>query len=215
MDLRLALYIIAGCILGESMRYITRRLLQNRTAQPVQNPALTSRWSHFIWAAAGAGLCAAVCVFVPELLRGVQIVGSILILASIAIIDNSVRKIPNELIAALVILKAVTAIVGGDPASLIPAAIGMAAGFVLFLIPSRFGVYIGWGDIKFAAVAGFCLGIIGILQATLIMSAALVVYLLYLNITKKGNWKTKVAIGPSLSLGIGITLLFPLALAIL
>ncbi|MEI6102305.1 MAG: hypothetical protein WCP73_10755, partial [Eubacteriales bacterium] len=108
-----------------------------------------------------------------------------------------------------------TALLGGDPASLIPAAIGMGVGFGLFIIPSYMGMAIGWGDIKLAAVAGFCLGFTGILQASLIMAGALALYLAYLRLSKKGDWKTKVAIGPSFSLGIGLALLFPLAITVL
>lgn len=131
-------------------------------------------------------------------------------LLSLSSIDLSIRKIPNELLLALLAIKISEIAVLGAFISIFPALVGLLVGFILFLIPSYIGIEIGWGDIKLAAIAGLYLGTMGVFQAVLIMAAVMAIYLIYLVLTKKGNLKTKVAIGPPLSLGMMITLLFPI-----
>jgi hypothetical protein len=46
------------------------------------------------------------------------------------------------------------------------------------------------------------------------MGAIIALYSLYLIITKRGGMKTKVAIGPPLSLGMMVSLLLPLSIAV-
>ena len=48
------------------------------------------------------------------------------------------------------------------------------------------------------------------LQAALVMAVGLLVYLVYLIATKKGSLKTKSPMGPYLSLGVIVTVLFPM-----
>ncbi len=215
MSLRLIISVIAGGMFGEGVRHLTRRLIQSRTPDPPnQISLLYSSWSPIVWILAGAFGCGVVAFLISDLVISIEYMGIFLVLISLAVVDNSIRKIPNELLLVLLALKLGAAIVSGDLMSLLPALAGLAAGFILFLIPSYIGLGIGWGDVKLASVAGFCLGIIGILQAAFIMAVVLAFYSLYLVITKKGNLKTKVAIGPSLSLGMMATLLFPLAFII-
>lgn len=213
MDITLV-YIIAGGVLGEGMRRLTRRLIQNRTGLPAQNPLLKSWWSPVVWIAVCAAAGGFISVYITEHISSIEYIGIFLILISIAVIDISIRKIPNELLIMLVALKLFAAFASLNPASLLTAALGLAVGLVLFMVPLFIGVGVGWGDVKMAAAAGFCLGIAGILQATMVMAAVMACYLLFLVITKKGNRKTKAAMGPALSLGMMVALLFPLALAI-
>ncbi len=130
----------------------------------------------------------------------------------------AIRRIPNELL--LILLISTLAYDIAEPiisknyvdikANLIYSLIGIVGGFILYLIPSKFGVYIGNGDIKLSAVIGFSLGIIGYIQAMLIMGAIMFVYLIVLLITKKGGLKTTAPMGPSLAIGAVVTLLFPI-----
>lgn len=66
---------------------------------------------------------------------------------------------------------------------------------------------IGGGDIKLMAAGGFLLGLTGILNAFLIGVLAAGCYVVVLLATKSADRKTKIALGPFLSLGIGIILL--------
>ncbi len=134
---------------------------------------------------------------------------------NIAAVDKLVCKIPNMLLLALMLTKTIFIILGivrGEKVfdTIVYPLIGLGCGFVLFLIPSLFHVKIGAGDLKFSGVIGFCLGIFNFIQAMIIMSAALLVYLVYLLLTKKGNLKTAAAMGPFLSFGCVLTMLYPL-----
>ncbi|MDK2943059.1 MAG: hypothetical protein PWP56_2572, partial [Acetobacterium sp.] len=59
----------------------------------------------------------------------------------------------------------------------------------------------GWGDVKYAAAVGFCLGVYGIISAIMIMTFFLMIYTIYLIIRRKGNLKSKVALGPFMASG--------------
>ncbi|MFZ5973826.1 MAG: prepilin peptidase [Bacillota bacterium] len=213
MDLLLPISVLLGGLLGECMRHLTRLLIKNRVGQDTKSPFLNGRWSTALWIMAGAVGCGVIALWTSEIVIGIEYMGIFLVLISLSAVDNSIRKIPNELILALLILRLSAIAMQGDPAAFLPAVEGLAVGLILFLIPSRLGICIGWGDIKLAAAAGFCLGVVGILQAALVMAAVLAIYSLYLIISKRGNLKTKVAIGPPLSLGMMVTLMFPLTLA--
>ena len=59
----------------------------------------------------------------------------------------------------------------------------------------------GWGDVKYAAAVGFCLGAYGILAAVLIMTLFLALYTVYIILTGKGSLKSKIALGPFMASG--------------
>jgi prepilin signal peptidase PulO-like enzyme (type II secretory pathway) len=68
----------------------------------------------------------------------------------------------------------------------------------------------GNGDIKLSAVIGLALGVLGYVQAMVVMALITIVLLIVLKLTKKGGWKTQAPMGPMLSAGTLITILFPL-----
>jgi len=144
-----------------------------------------------------------------------EAVAYISVAIAIGIVDLDIKKIPNSSVLALLIIRTVAivyAIATGVPVkeTLIPSLIGLAAGFILYQLPMLIGVPIGTGDVKYSAAIGYCLGVFGFLQASLIMSVGLLIFLVYLIVTKKGSLKTSVPMGPYLSLGAVITVLFPM-----
>ena len=143
-----------------------------------------------------------------------EAVAYISVAIAIGIVDLDIKKIPNSSVLALLIIRTVSivyAIATGVPVkeTLIPSLIGLAAGFILYQLPMLVGVPIGTGDVKYSAAIGYCLGVFGFLQASLIMAVGLLIFLVYLIVTKKGSLKTSVPMGPYLSLGAVITVLFP------
>lgn len=137
------------------------------------------------------------------------------ILLNISAVDFLIRKVPNELLLLTLVVKIVFIAIAlfnqqDLEDSLISPVIGLAVGFLLFSIPSLFKVYIGAGDVKLSAVIGFCLGYYLYLQAMILMSVILFVYLIFLLITKKGNVKTLTSMGPFLAFGAILTFLFPI-----
>jgi prepilin signal peptidase PulO-like enzyme (type II secretory pathway) len=126
-----------------------------------------------------------------------------------AAVDFTVKKIPNMLVLALIICKTVFLGLNYSSDELIKSIIGFAVACVVFLLPSLFGLSVGAGDIKFAAVTGLYLGITGFLQAMIIMAVLIAVYGFYIIITKKGSFKSKTSMGPYLALGMFCSLLYP------
>lgn len=209
MDFGIVTVIILGGVMGEFMRRLSFKLIKNRIDQ-YKSAFLSSRLSSIAWILTGSLGCFIISLIIRNVLISIEYMGIFLVLLSLSSIDLSIRKIPNELLLALLAIKISEIAVLGAFISIFPALVGLLVGFILFLIPSYIGIEIGWGDIKLAAISGLYLGTIGVFQAVLIMAAVMAIYLIYLVLTKKGNLKTKVAIGPPLSLGMMITLLFPI-----
>lgn len=134
-----------------------------------------------------------------------------ILLISVSIIlsavDITIKKIPNELILLTLIIGATFTVIDKQLGSISINLIGFAVGFILFLIPAFIGKGAGWGDVKYAAVVGFCLGVYGFLTAIICMALILLVYTAYLIHTGKGNLKTKIALGPFMASGF-ISVLF-------
>ncbi|WKY48731.1 A24 family peptidase [Eubacteriaceae bacterium ES3] len=129
----------------------------------------------------------------------------------IALVDLKIQKIPNELLL-LVLVIGTTLIISGWPGGhLVINIAGFIIGFVIFVLPAFLGRGAGWGDVKYAAVVGFCLGIHGLIFAILMMSIAVLLYATVFLVRKKEDLKKKIALGPFITLGFTIVLVFNLA----
>lgn len=189
---------------------VSKRAKEDRIKQIIRKPIILISWM----------LLSALLFYLLFLRTGnwyerIEFCIYISIALNIAAVDKLVCKIPNILLLALMLTKTVfiiLEIVRGEKVfdSIVYPLIGLGCGFVLFLIPSLFHVKIGAGDLKFSGVIGFCLGIYNFIQAMIFMAAALLIYLVYLLVTKKGNLKTAAAMGPFLSFGCVLTMLYPL-----
>ncbi len=207
-------WVLAGAGMGILLLLLARYLIKKRTEEKIEGKLLTSRISIVVWALFGALGTIVILLFADRTLKILEYMGIFFALLCLSAVDGKIRKIPNELLLFLILLKIASVAAAGDWRALLPALAGAAIGWVMFTIPARFSLTIGWGDVKLAAVAGFYLGIIGLVQAVAIMGIIVALYGLYLVATKKGNFKTEVAIGPPLSFGIFVTLLYPIASAI-
>lgn len=189
---------------------IKQRTDETAKIEAVQNAAVTVIWVVL----SGVLFAVAFTRFEGTALR-LEAIAYISIAISIGIVDLDIKKIPNSSVLALLLIRTaaiIYAIATGVPVKecLIPSLIGLAAGFILYQLPMFFGIPIGTGDVKYSAAIGYCLGAFGYLQAALIMAAGLIIYLIYLVATKKGSLKTAVPMGPYLSLGVAVTVLFPM-----
>lgn len=127
----------------------------------------------------------------------------------VSIMDMKYRIVPNEMIVALLAVKTAFLILlltgrnVGPGAGIGSSLAGLAAGFVIFLLPSFFGKKVGAGDIKLAAAAGFCLGFNGLLAAVVFMGIIVLAYaLLKPRIPVMAAIKETIPMGPFLSLGM-------------
>lgn len=125
------------------------------------------------------------CFTVANVNRISEIIYILLMLLACILIyvtDLHHRIIPNEILLLMLVAKLII----GIPAlfgvtwvpefNIISSLIGFVAGFVVFMIPAFIGKSVGAGDIKLAAVMGFCLGINGLLYAIVIMGIGVLIY---------------------------------------
>ena len=138
------------------------------------------------------------------------------ILLNLAIVDYLIRKIPNELLLALLVTKVVFIVIslitkeGNFVDTLFNSALGLVIAATVFSIPSFLHISMGAGDVKFAGVIGFCFGFSMFFVSMILMAVILSFYFIYLLITHKGNLKTAIAMGPYLATGVILTMFIPI-----
>lgn len=217
------LFIALGLVIGFLFYILAKRQIKVRIekmpslAEYYIPELLNKKWVLPVWEIAFAGLYTASYFLFSDNIT--SLIYSIIFIScsiNIVFIDLAIRRIPNELLLTMLIVSLVKFIAepliyeGSIKQNLILAVVGIVCGFVLFSLPQKLGRYIGAGDIKLSAVIGFSLGLVGYLQAMIIMALIMLVYLVILLITKKGNMKSFAPMGPALCVGSIISLLFPI-----
>ena len=212
---------LAGAVSGLLAGFIFSRLaikqIAKRNGDIHKQDALKKPLVIIVWMFVSSLLFVAVIARQGGLIQAktVEYLIYVSILLNIAAVDFMIRKVPNELLLLLLLTKSVFIAIdlfNRVPLkdSLVIPAIGLAAGLVLFSIPSLIKIPIGAGDVKLSAAIGFCLGYFLYFQSMALMSVMLLVYLAFLLITKKGSIKTLTSMGPYLAFGSVLTMLFPL-----
>lgn len=206
---------VLGLLAALAFNLISIFQIKRRTDESSKIEAVKNTATIVIWMLVSGVLFAAVFAIFEDTAARLEAVAYISIAISIGVVDLDIKKIPNSSVLALMIIRTaflIYSIATGAAVkeTLIPSLIGLAAGFILYQLPMFFGIPIGTGDVKYSSAIGYCLGAFGYLQAALVMAAGLVIYLVYLVATKKGSLKTKAPMGPYLSLGVIVTVLFPM-----
>jgi prepilin signal peptidase PulO-like enzyme (type II secretory pathway) len=146
-------------------------------------------------------------IFIPaDLLSAAGSLSILFLLLCLSATDLKIRRIPNTLLIALLALKMITLLAGLSDTTIWQSLIGLGAGLILFSLPALLHIGIGEGDIKLAAVLGFCGGLYGLAIAAMAMSFGLLLCGLSLIALKRGGFLTAVPMGPFLSAGFFITL---------
>ncbi len=205
---------LIGLLMGLSFHRVAIWQVKKRTDDYLKVESIDNTLVLVLWMALSAGVMSVMFARVTDPLIRAEYVIYITALINISVVDIAIRKIPNELLLLMLITKAagiITSLVRGGTImeEALPAVIGLAVGFGLYLIPSLFGVFISAGDVKLSAMVGFCFGLYGFIQASIVEALALLIYLLFLSITKKGGLKTKTCMGPFISLGAVSAILVP------
>lgn len=206
---------VLGLLAGLAFNRITLFQIKRRTSETAQIEAVDNLAVIISWILLSGVLFAVVFARFQATALRLEYIAYISIAISVGVVDLDIRRIPNWSVLALLVVRTaaiVYGIVSGGSVKeyLYPSLIGLAIGFVLFQLPSLIGIPIGSGDVKYCGAIGYCLGIFGYLQASIVMAISLAAYLIYLVITKKGSLKTAVPMGPYLSLGVVITVICPL-----
>ncbi len=219
----IVLFVALGLVIGFLFYILAKRQIKVRIekipslADDYIPQLLNKKWVLPVWEIAFAGLYTASYFLFSDNI--VSLIYSIIFIScsiNIVFIDLAIRRIPNELLLTMLIVSLAKFIAepliyeGSIKQNLILAVVGIVCGFVLFSLPQKLGRYIGAGDIKLSAVIGFSLGVVGYLQAMIIMALIMLVYLVILLVTKKGNMKSFAPMGPALCVGSIISLLFPI-----
>ena len=219
----IVLFVALGSVIGFLFYILAKRQIKVRIekipslADDYIPQLLNKKWVLPVWEIAFAGLYTASYFLFSDNIT--SLIYSIIFIScsiNIVFIDLAIRRIPNELLLTMLIVSLAKFIAepliyeGSIKQNLILAVVGIVCGFVLFSLPQKLGRYIGAGDIKLSAVIGFSLGVVGYLQAMIIMALIMLVYLVILLVTKKGNLKSFAPMGPALCVGSIISLLFPI-----
>lgn len=205
---------VLGIVLGLAMHRVTVFQVKMRTEENAKVEAVNNTMVMVLWSALSGVLFALLFWRESETAVRLPYVMYMSIAIGIAVVDIDIRRIPNESVLAIMVVKTISIIVNISKGcdikdEIFPVILGLVVGLVIYMIPSIFRVPIGAGDIKYCAAIGYCLGIYGFLEAALVMAVGLLAYLGYLKMTKKGSAKTATAMGPYLSLGVVATLLLP------
>lgn len=190
-----------GAVIGALMEKSSVYLIKQRVNTLIQHQ-FTARLSQtMFWAIMNATIW---MIFVklnglkPQTLECMLLFSICIILSAV---DISIKKIPNELVLMTLFIGGAFLITGQPIMSLAMNVFGLLIGFIIFFLPAMIGKGAGWGDVKYAAAVGFCLGAYGMISAIMIMTFFLMIYASYLIITRKGNLKSKVALGPFMASG--------------
>ena len=219
----IVLFVALGLVIGFLFYILAKRQIKVRIekipslADDYIPQLLNKKWVLPVWEIAFAGLYTASYFLFSDNIT--SLIYSIIFIScsiNIVFIDLAIRRIPNELLLTMLIVSLAKFIAepliyeGSIKQNLILAVVGIICGFVLFSLPQKLGRYIGAGDIKLSAVIGFSLGVVGYLQAMIIMALIMLFCLVILLVTKKGNLKSFAPMGPALCVGSIISLLFPI-----
>ncbi|MBK5245220.1 MAG: prepilin peptidase [Eubacteriaceae bacterium] len=193
--------IVLGFLTGLIMEKASTTLINNRIKSLECSRFTGTREKSFMW-----GMVNALSwLFVieinglnPQTIQALLIISVCIVLSTV---DISIKKIPNELILLTLIIGASFMVTDLQIGSIGMNIFGFALGFIMFLLPALIGKGAGWGDVKYAAAVGFCLGIYGFLTAVIIMTFILLIFTAYIILTGKGNLKTKIALGPFMAFG--------------
>lgn len=209
MQLISILTTLLGVVIGFLSLSLTKRLITNRVGLDFKFHLTNSKYAFLIWSIAyGSAFKMIEFYFKQDMVQFIEALMIFSILASISIVDLLIRKIPNSMLLSLIIIHSSFVIYNGNWSNLLTSLSALVIGFSVFLLPSFFGLSIGGGDIKLAAVVAYCVGIQGFIIAMISMVISLLFYIFYLFATKRGNLKSMSALGPFLAIGCLVAFIY-------
>ncbi|MPN24493.1 hypothetical protein SDC9_171892 [bioreactor metagenome] len=194
------LVFLSGAVAGRLLLFGTVGLISARVESVPDHWLIDGKYASECWALLNAGVWLLAFVYDRVSLQTFECIFVFSICFCISAVDIVIRKIPNILVLFL-FAAAVLLMWNASFAHFQDHLIGMAVSTGLFLAPFLIGKRSGSGDIKYAAAIGIFLGLYYSLLAFVIMSALFFLYASVLFLTKKGGFKTKIALGPYMSAG--------------
>lgn len=202
-----------GIILGVVTIFVSKNLTLKRTDDPVKAAPIDTPLFKVMSIVVGIIASVAIMLTATETVLAIRNELLLIPIASIAVVDSLVRKIPNPLLLLMIIIQAVYlayfCITEKDASILIAAGFGFFIGFASCAFTTLLKVPVGAGDTKYCAVLGLCIYFTTFLQSMVLVGLLAIVCLIYLKATKKGGIKTMIPLGPLISLGSVISVCFP------
>lgn len=206
-------FLVAGVVLGLASMELTKKLIKVRIKPEMDVLNIDTKYSPVIWATVFAACLMLSCIRFSSIYAKAEFAVMLCIISCAFMVDVSIRRLPNELLLAVLAVKIVSVTVdcftnGFAIGKIVTPLLGLAVAMVIFFAPALLHLAIGNGDIKYGAVIGFFFGA-RIFQAMVIMAIVDILIYVFLRISKKGGMKTYIPIIPLLSIGAVATMLFP------
>ncbi|MGN0521250.1 MAG: prepilin peptidase, partial [Eubacterium sp.] len=201
-----------GILLGTITIPLSKRLTLSRTDDPVKAVPLDK--AVFKAGAIIIGVVSSVAVMLTAETIELAVRNLLLLIPifSISCVDALVRKIPNPLLLAIVIIQIVYAVyycvTTKDSKIFLTMIFGFFCGMIVCTIPSILKIPMGAGDIKYSGAIGLTLYAFGYIQSMVFMAVFVLIFYIYMKIKKKGGMKTQIPMGPFLSIGTVISMCF-------
>ncbi|MDD4689589.1 MAG: A24 family peptidase [Eubacteriales bacterium] len=199
-----------GLITGIVCLEASKRMIKKRSDEQMKSLFLIGAPSYIIWALCFGLVFAFVGTLHESMINQIYYLLVFSLCACISAVDLATRKIPNIILLLLMGIGIVMCFLGDGSLPIVKRLVGMFAASVVFMIPSYMKINVGNGDIKLATVIGFMLGVSGFLQAMIIMALGMLIYTAFLYISKTGTIRSMAPMGPYISLGFIISLLYPM-----
>ncbi|MEA4831299.1 MAG: prepilin peptidase [Oscillospiraceae bacterium] len=204
----------AGIPLGISANYLTRILVKKRSCDSYSVWYINKSCSTVLWALCFSAYYALAALLLENINQLIPVAILFFACSCISAVDALIRKIPNSMLLIILANTVLYVILNYATEDIWNMFLSMLIGVLVFSIPSYFGKYIGWGDVKYAAVLALYLSLLGFCVSIIIMGASTAVYALLLKAKSKNNFKetlkTSVPMGPFISFGVIITAIVPL-----
>lgn len=206
--------VVYGIILGVVTIPLSKKLASSRTEDPGVLAPLNKAYIKAGAVVTGVIASLAISLTADDGALWIRNLLFLIPIFALSVVDAYIRKIPNSCLLSIIIIQAVYAVyysVANKTIDIIPKIVfGFLFGMVVCLIPSILKIPMGAGDIKYNAVIGMSLYLLGYFESMVLMAVLVAIAYLYLKITKKGNMKTQIPMGPFLSIGTVVSMCVPL-----
>ena len=124
--------------------------------------------------------------------------------------DIKYRLLPNGIVLWILIAGTASCLLGWTSDSILRSLAGFGIAGVMFLLPCIFKKQVGAGDVKLAAVLGFCAGLTGSLIVILLMGVLMLIYTLLSRGTMFETLKSMIPMGPFVTAAYMLFLMKPI-----
>lgn len=200
--------IMCGLIVGMICLEASKKMIRKRSDEPMKSFFLTGVSSYIIWALCFGVVFGLIGILQESMINRIYYLLVFSLCACISSVDTATRRIPNITLLLIMVIGALMCFLGEGSFPIGKRLFGMFVASVIFIIPSYMKMNVGNGDIKLAAVVGFMIGASGFLQVMIIMALGMLIYTAFLYISKTGTLRSMAPMGPFISLGLVISLLF-------